>query len=162
MVKYALNGCIFEGHRLDVYFGEVPLLHESTDKSTPLSIEKKYLEPPVLQKNWLISPPGSPQEGWIQIEEDPPNSVTLHEDIQLALDRLAQQLEQEEEDAADYVDGTKGHVILDTTSLGGLQVVVHDWDSMDESDDGLGLNIRDTRTNALSLGKTPRPPVESD
>lgn len=22
-VKYALNGCIFEGHRLDVYFGEV-------------------------------------------------------------------------------------------------------------------------------------------
>jgi hypothetical protein len=30
LVKVALNGCIFEGHRLDVYFGEV---HPSSDHS---------------------------------------------------------------------------------------------------------------------------------
>jgi hypothetical protein len=126
-------------------------------------MEKKYLEVPVLERNWLISPPGSPQEGWVQIEEDPPNSVTLHEDIQSALDKLARQLE-EEEDTEEYDDdGIKGHVILDTTSQGGVQVVVHDWDSMDDSDDGVGgLGIRRTKTTAESLGKTPRPPVESE
>jgi hypothetical protein len=130
-------------------------------------LEKKYLEPPVLEKNWLISPPGSPQEGWVQIEEDPPNSETLHVDIQSALDRLAEELlrretEEEEEEEGDE-DGAKGHVILDTTQHGGVQVVVHDWDATGDSDQGYGgRGISEVKATVEALGKTPRPPVESE
>ena len=141
-----------------------------TFQNTPLTLEKKHLEPPVLQKNWLISPPGSPQEGWVQIEEDPPNNVTLHEDIQAALDRLAMELEQRSHENEDADDKTKGHVILDTTGEGGVQVVVHDWDAIhdtasDESDEeGAGLGGRGigmVKATSLALGHTPRPPVEA-
>jgi len=132
-------------------------------------MEKKFLEPPVLEKNWLISPPGSPKEGWVQIEEDPPNSVTLHEDIQSALDRLAAALDQDLDGTLSKMDQKKGNVILDTTSLGGVQVIVHNWDAQkeedeEECDDGkefLERDIRNIRTSAV-IEKTPRPPVDED
>jgi len=115
----------------------------------------------------MISPPGSPKEGWVQIEEDPPNPVTLHEDIQAALDRLAAKFEPPEEQEAEEgqeedKEKTKGQVILDTTDLGGLQVIVEDVDAGVESDEGLGgKGITATRTSAEeTIGKTPRPPVE--
>jgi hypothetical protein len=115
-----------------------------------------------LQKNWLISPPGSPQEGWVQIEEDPPNSITLHEDIQAALDRLANDLGQDADDDTQDIDYNGGNVILDTISQGGVQVIVHDWDSVENaSDDEFGdKGIRQTRTSAAVIGKTPRPPAD--
>lgn len=37
----------------------------------------------------MISPPGSPPEGWEPVTEDAPNSVTLAEDLQRALESLA-------------------------------------------------------------------------
>jgi calcipressin-2 len=125
-------------------------------------MEKKYLAPPVLEKNWLISPPGSPHEGWVQIEEEPPNPVTLHEDIQTALDRLAREFGQDEDEEGQVMNKPQGNVILDTTSLGGVQVTVDDWDSMGDSgtEDSGGNGIRGTRTNAAVMGKTPRPSVD--
>ena len=107
----------------------------------------------------MISPPGSPIEGWVQIEEDPPNKVALHEDIQAALDRLAKELDGTDDEGED-TNGLKGNVILDTTSLGGVQVIVHDWDEMDDTtEDFGGRGIRNTRTSAEVVGRTPRPPV---
>jgi len=47
-----------------------------------------YLAPPPLEKNFLISPPGSPPIGWEQIAEDPPNAAPLAEDLLAALERL--------------------------------------------------------------------------
>ena len=47
-----------------------------------------YLRPPDLEKNFLISPPGSPPEGWEPVVEDAPNAATLAEDLQRALERL--------------------------------------------------------------------------
>lgn len=122
-------------------------------------MEKKLLEPPVLQRNWMISPPGSPTEGWVQVEEEAPNSVTLHEDIQAALDRLANQYDQKPDEEEPEEDNCQGKVILDTTSHGGVQVIVHDWDSRELFDDefgGSGIH----QTNVAAIGRTPRPPLE--
>jgi len=47
-----------------------------------------HLAPPELEKNFLISPPGSPPIGWEQIQEDPPNAAPLAEDLLVALERL--------------------------------------------------------------------------
>ena len=89
--------------------------------------------------------------------------MTLHEDIQAALDRLTQELGQTEDEDAHETNDPRRNVILDTTSLGGVQVIVDDWDSMGSSDDEFGgKGIRATRTSAAVIGKTPRPPSDSE
>jgi len=59
---------------------------------TPLSSitnsADKHLAPPPVEKNFLISPPGSPPVGWEPIVEEPPNASPLAEDLLLALERL--------------------------------------------------------------------------
>ncbi|PPQ98311.1 hypothetical protein CVT26_013516 [Gymnopilus dilepis] len=47
-----------------------------------------YLKPPEIEKNFLISPPGSPPVGWEQVKEDPPNATPLAEDLIQALRKL--------------------------------------------------------------------------
>jgi len=47
-----------------------------------------FLKPPAVEKNFLISPPGSPPIGWEQIKEDPPNATPLAEDLTQALRKL--------------------------------------------------------------------------
>jgi calcipressin-2 len=131
-----------------------------------LRLEKKFLEPPVLEKNWLISPPGSPQENWVQIREDPPNSVTLPDDIQTALNLLAHKMGQELDETERKEDSKEGNVILDTTDLGGVQVVVQNWDAHETEQEGSEedvpeFDIRNTPTSAV-VGKTPRPPTRDE
>ena len=57
---------------------------------TPLSIDPSttHLAPPEVTKNFLISPPGSPPEGWEPIKEEGPNTTTLASDLQKALESL--------------------------------------------------------------------------
>lgn len=55
----------------------------------PVLPSSQHLEPPPLARNFLISPPGSPPEGWEPIVEDPPNSATLAHDLMAALERLS-------------------------------------------------------------------------
>jgi hypothetical protein len=50
--------------------------------------EMSYLQPPRVEKNFLISPPGSPPIGWEQAREGPPNSTTLASDLIVALRKL--------------------------------------------------------------------------
>ncbi|WVN89650.1 uncharacterized protein L203_104880 [Cryptococcus depauperatus CBS 7841] len=47
-----------------------------------------HLAPPPLPHNFLISPPGSPPEGWEPTVEDAPNRVIFPEDLQRALEAL--------------------------------------------------------------------------
>ncbi|KAI9433862.1 Calcipressin-domain-containing protein [Lactarius indigo] len=47
-----------------------------------------HLRPPAIEKNFLISPPGSPPVGWEQVVEEPPNSTPLAEDLIAALRKL--------------------------------------------------------------------------
>jgi hypothetical protein len=55
----------------------------------PVLPSSQHLEPPPLTRNFLISPPGSPPEGWEPIVEDPPNSATLAKDLMAALEKLS-------------------------------------------------------------------------
>lgn len=52
---------------------------------TDPSAEPETLAVPTTDKNFLISPPGSPPVGWEPIREDPPNRDTLAEDLMKAL-----------------------------------------------------------------------------
>jgi hypothetical protein len=53
---------------------------------------------PITDRNFLISPPGSPPIGWEQIAEDPPNTQTLADDLMAALQDLALQQRDDSED----------------------------------------------------------------
>ncbi|WWD20575.1 hypothetical protein CI109_105051 [Kwoniella shandongensis] len=57
---------------------------------TPLNPDPStfHLAPPSIPHNFLISPPGSPPEGWEPILEDAPNTSILAEDLQRALEAL--------------------------------------------------------------------------
>jgi len=85
--KSMLHNTVFEDDaHLRVYFGQ------HTDLT--LDPARHYLQPPELEKNWLISPPGSPPVGWTQIREDPPNAVHLADDLVKALLQMGQPLYQ--------------------------------------------------------------------
>lgn len=63
-----------------------PLISHDPELSTIPS--EAYLQPPVSDKNFLISPPGSPPVGWESMQEDPPNTTPLADDLMQALQRL--------------------------------------------------------------------------
>ncbi|WFD34033.1 hypothetical protein MCUN1_000861 [Malassezia cuniculi] len=56
---------------------------------------EQYLKPPPPEREFLISPPGSPPVGWEPVVEGSPNTKTLAEDLMKALTRLAEQQELE-------------------------------------------------------------------
>ncbi|KAJ7891296.1 Calcipressin [Mycena olivaceomarginata] len=62
-----------------------PLLPMESDDVVP---EANYLRPPAIEKNFLISPPGSPPVGWEPIKEEPPNATPLASDLMAALKKL--------------------------------------------------------------------------
>ncbi|EPY52686.1 calcipressin [Schizosaccharomyces cryophilus OY26] len=64
--------------------------HYVPDVSTkdPSLMQNYNLKVPKTEKNWLISPPGSPPLGWSPIPEESPNSLHLAHDLQLRLDQL--------------------------------------------------------------------------
>ncbi|KAJ3551998.1 hypothetical protein NP233_g12975 [Leucocoprinus birnbaumii] len=63
-----------------------PLIPRGADFFTIPS--EAYLQPPAVEKNFLISPPGSPPVGWESIREDPPNTTPLADDLMEALHKL--------------------------------------------------------------------------
>ncbi|KAF7323328.1 hypothetical protein HMN09_00113700 [Mycena chlorophos] len=79
-----------------------------------------YLQPPQVEKNFLISPPGSPPVGWEPIREEPPNATPLADDLMAALRKL-QVHDREREKPA------------------GLEVLVHPEDG----DTGVGIYVED-------------------
>ncbi|KAI0373168.1 Calcipressin [Pilatotrama ljubarskyi] len=85
-----------------------------------------YLRPPANEKNFLISPPGSPPVGWEQIREDPPNATPLAHDLINALRRLEIQAEQESR-------GPGPAVLLEPEDGVGISVYVEDCDAVGTS-----------------------------
>ncbi|KIJ63332.1 hypothetical protein HYDPIDRAFT_113313 [Hydnomerulius pinastri MD-312] len=102
---------------------------DSMPLSSPSSVtsDEHYLKPPPLEKNFLISPPGSPPVGWEPIREDPPNTATLAEDLVTALKKL-------------QLRGKRGsrEVLLEPEDGVGVGVYVEDADGYDSDGDGEG------------------------
>ncbi|KAI0689820.1 Calcipressin [Cytidiella melzeri] len=102
------------------------------------------LRPPELEKNFLISPPGSPPVGWEQIREEPPNSTPLADDLITALKKLQIQRE---------ASGHKGvEVLVEPEEGAGIRICVedcggdiptpHEEESTDKWSLGLGGSIK--------------------
>ncbi|SNX81748.1 uncharacterized protein MEPE_00453 [Melanopsichium pennsylvanicum] len=64
---------------------EGTMLRAIFGSDTDPAAEPDTLAVPTTDKNFLISPPGSPPVGWEPIEEDPPNRDTLADDLMKAL-----------------------------------------------------------------------------
>jgi hypothetical protein len=81
-----------------------------------------YLAVPENERLWLISPPGSPPENWVQIREDPPNVQVLAEDLMMAL----RELTSDSSSSGDARDGLE--VVFRPAEESLPLVVVEDWD----------------------------------
>ncbi|EJD48716.1 Calcipressin-domain-containing protein [Auricularia subglabra TFB-10046 SS5] len=109
--------------QIRVYRGvNTPIVRRSQPASPtdPNNPDPFHLAPPRLEKNFLISPPGSPPVGWEQAVEDPPNATPLAADLIHALTRL--QIEQQ--------DGVQRR-----SSAGGVEIVYED------ADGGRGITV---------------------
>ncbi|KAF9484962.1 Calcipressin [Pholiota conissans] len=77
-----------------------------------------YLKPPAIEKNFLISPPGSPPVGWEHIKEEPPNTTPLADDLIHALRKLQT-----------FDERPAYEQLLDPNDAGGVSVFVEDFDA---------------------------------
>ncbi|KAF9913918.1 carbohydrate-binding module 1 protein [Lobosporangium transversale] len=114
--KALLHNTTFEGTTIRVYFGQ-----HTEISADPAS---RYLHPPELEKNWLISPPGSPPIGWTQIREDPPNAVHLADDLVKALLDMGQPVYQLPRPDGTFADRSHlflAHDEIEDLSLGEAQ-----------------------------------------
>lgn len=100
-----------------------------------------FLQPPQHEKNFLISPPGSPPVGWEQVREDPPNATPLAEDLIHALRKL----EVDAQFRRTKVEGQKGLELLLAAedSMDGISVYVENCD-IEEDEDEITIDIEDT------------------
>ncbi|KAK0525586.1 hypothetical protein OC834_005110 [Tilletia horrida] len=96
------------GSSMRVYFGP-PSYVLASDAEDALAV-------PSTDKNFLISPPGSPPVGWEPIREDPPNRDTLAWDLIKALGELRDQGGAVDSWAAAPLQGVEGVVSDDGTA----------------------------------------------
>ena len=80
--------------------------------------QTNYLQPPAIEKNFLISPPGSPPVGWEPVREDPPNATPLAEDLIHALRKLQT-----------FSERPALEQLLDPLDANGVGVYVEDFDA---------------------------------
>lgn len=97
-----------------------PLLPIESDDVSVVP-EANFLRPPAVEKNFLISPPGSPPVGWEPVREEPPNAAPLADDLMAALRKL-QVSEQ-------HGHGTDVEVLIEPDDAGGgVGVYLQDCD----------------------------------
>lgn len=123
---------------------------------TPLDLDpsSSHLAPPAAERNFLISPPGSPPEGWQPINEDAPNSKVLAEDLHRALEGLVLNGTRREGGKEVILEGGEGG--------GGVRVEVEDTSLRDEGSGEVYETVIDEGTWQLPgqrIAPTSRPPI---
>ena len=104
------------------------------------------------EKNFLISPPGSPPVGWEQLREDPPNATPLAGDLIAALRKL----EVQEESAR---RGPGIEVLLEPEEGVGISVCVEDCDAVVQIDGDVDMDEEDWAYGELAPSRMRfRPP----
>lgn len=120
---------------LRVYRADPTPIPSSSGSSSPTGTKSKFspyhLRPPTIERNFLISPPGSPPVGWEPIPEEPPNETPLADDLIMALRRLQVTQENEERPGLNGVS-----VLIEPEEGPGVGVYVEDCGEPDASCDG--------------------------
>lgn len=94
LAKCQSDPIVIDGHEdgqtnvLRVYRADPNPIIPRGEQRTSWIPQTSYLKPPAVEKNFLISPPGSPPVGWEPVREEPPNSTPLAEDLIAALKKL--------------------------------------------------------------------------
>ncbi|TFY81601.1 hypothetical protein EWM64_g2411 [Hericium alpestre] len=105
---------------LRVFRGEPTPIDQQPPKDGP---DPHYLRPPAIEKNFLISPPGSPPVGWEPMKEEPPNVTPLADDLIAALRKLH------------LVEARSGpQVLVEPEEGAGIGVYVEDCDAEDDEE----------------------------
>ncbi|KAI8087049.1 Calcipressin-domain-containing protein [Gilbertella persicaria] len=107
-----------------VYFGQHFAIHVDPNSNS--------LQVPQFQRNLLISPPGSPCEGWEQIEEDAPNQAILASDLMHAAEISDYELDDDELELEERPVAPKTVSIVCSKGLEKPEelpaITVQDWD----------------------------------
>ncbi|KAI7907966.1 Calcipressin [Cokeromyces recurvatus] len=146
-----------------VYYGQHYTIHVDPNSNS--------LQVPHFQRNLLISPPGSPFEGWEQIEEDSPNQAVLASDLIHAAEISDYELDDDtldlEERSDTELESTLKPVpktVAIICSKGTKQpenlpsINVQDWDEYSGSEDK-SLNIK-AGTTKTKIVPTAMPPMK--
>ncbi|KAF9432861.1 carbohydrate-binding module 1 protein [Entomortierella beljakovae] len=139
--KASLHNTTFDDVSIRVYFGQHTEISEDPSD--------RYLHPPELEKNWLISPPGSPPVGWTQIREDPPNSVHLADDLVKALIGLGQPIHQLPQPDGTFAD--RSYLFETEVEHFSLDEPQHQEDLLETT----GTEPKETHVNQSKQGKLP-------
>lgn len=134
------------------------------------------LQVPQFQRNLLISPPGSPVEGWEQIEEDAPNQAVLGSDLMHAAEISDYELDEDELDldtsttikTTSKMNIPKPKTVSIVCSRGMEQpehlpsITVQDWDAhiSIELDNSLEQGASSKKKNVTHIIPTSLPPVQ--
>ena len=110
----------------------------------PRTSDDHLLHPPAIEKNFLISPPGSPPIGWEPVREEPPNAAPLADDLIAALRKLEVQSQSQSQSHNKAKSKGKGkgsrrssrEILLEPEDGVGVGVYVEDCDCDDDDDDG--------------------------
>jgi hypothetical protein len=107
----------------------------------PDNPDPNRLVPPAHPRNFLVSPPGSPPEGWEPIAEDAPNDQTLAHDLIKALDALQvattyhrRWIGDDEGHTRSGRPGSEGDLLLQTSSGFIVAVQAPEQEHRDKSD----------------------------
>ncbi|CAI2163284.1 3505_t:CDS:2 [Funneliformis geosporum] len=144
-----------------IYYGQHTPIYDEIDNSRHLCV-------PEIEKNWLISPPGSPPFGWIPIKEDRPNSNTLSHDLAHALAHVS--LDSEiQEFSLDNTNQDRTILTVVPCDSDSHQndvnvplILIQDWDDSDTKE--TERNLQKTKAQLCPLMQrpstpTPRPPL---
>lgn len=117
-----------------------------------VDIPRPFLEPPAPEKEFLLSPPGSPPVGWEQQKEDRPNTQALSDDLIKALQKLSMEQEVPEAEKA----GTS--TLFQGSDQAVPGVILHATESRTSSS-SRPSGIERVKATKDSMRPTPRPPI---